>query len=65
MRDSRLTSLRILDFPDEWFNERVKMNGGLEPELPLDQLTDYANPDGPLTPLLFWRKQSRPGGAFN
>jgi len=52
VRDRRLVTLKILDFPHDWFAERVNlMAGGLEPELPLDQLKDYANLDGPLALL--------------
>jgi hypothetical protein len=52
VRDRRLVTLKILDFPADWFAEHVNMNGGLEAELPLDQLKNYANPDGPLAVLL-------------
>ena len=38
--DRCLVTLKILDFP----------YGGFAPELPLDQLKNYANPDGPLAP---------------
>jgi hypothetical protein len=47
-----VVTLIILDFPNEWFAERVSSNGGLERGLPLDQLKGYANPDGPLALLL-------------
>ena len=52
VNDRRVVTLRILDFPDEWFSERVSAHGGLEPELPLDQLKSYASPDGPLALVL-------------
>ena len=51
-------TLKILDFPDEWFSERVSVHGGLEPELPLDQLKSYASPDGPLALLFSGSKQT-------
>jgi hypothetical protein len=52
------STLRILDFPDEWFTERVSMHGGLEPELPPDQPKSYASPDGPLALLFSGSKAS-------
>jgi len=58
VNDRRLVTLKILDFPDEWFRERVSVHGGLEPELPLDQLKSYASPDGPLALLFSGSKQA-------
>ena len=57
VNDPRLVTLTILDFPDEWFNQRAGMIVGLEPHLSLDQLKSYANPGGPLA-LLLPRKQA-------
>jgi len=61
VNDRRLVTLKILDFPDEWFRERVSMNGGLEPELPLNQLRAYTSPDGPLALLLSWQQAGLDG----
>jgi hypothetical protein len=64
--DRRVVTLKILDFPSDWFSERVRaLYGGLQPELRLDKLRDYADPGGPLAPLLSRKQASACPGPGN